>query len=160
MHAETEPQSPDEDVKLIKTRFTELVGVDHPVVLGGMGTGTTPHLVGTVSEAGGLGILGATSLLALRITTAAEAIRRQTDRPFGMNFLLAFVEEDRFAAALAARPAVLSFAWPRRSRSSPSACTHWSCQTPLSSDDLHQREGCRSGKSLGLSNRRGVLVPN
>jgi NAD(P)H-dependent flavin oxidoreductase YrpB (nitropropane dioxygenase family) len=89
-----------------------MVHVDHPVVLGGMGTGTSPHLVGTVSAAGGLGILGATHLVAPRITAAAEAIRRQTDRPFGLNFLLAFVEEDRFAAALAARPAVLSFAWP------------------------------------------------
>jgi NAD(P)H-dependent flavin oxidoreductase YrpB (nitropropane dioxygenase family) len=89
------------------------VHVDHPVVLGGMGTGTSPHLTGTVSAAGGLGILGATHLVAPRITAAAEAIRRQTDRPFGLNCLLAFVEEDRFAAALAARPAVMSFAWPR-----------------------------------------------
>jgi NAD(P)H-dependent flavin oxidoreductase YrpB (nitropropane dioxygenase family) len=40
------------------------------------------------------------------------AIRGDTDRPFGLNFLLAFLEEDRFAAALQARPAVMSFAWP------------------------------------------------
>ena len=44
----------------------------------------------------------------------AAAIREHTDRPFGLNFLIAFLEEDRFAAALATRPSVMSFAWPRR----------------------------------------------
>jgi len=42
----------------------------------------------------------------------AEGIRRLTDRPFGLNHLLAFMAEDRFEASLAARPAVISTAWP------------------------------------------------
>jgi NAD(P)H-dependent flavin oxidoreductase YrpB (nitropropane dioxygenase family) len=97
---------------MLTTRFTELIKVDHPIVLGGMGTGTAPALVAAVSEAGGLGILGATNLPAARIAADVATIREQTTHPFGLNFLLAFIEEDRFAAALAARPAVLSFAWP------------------------------------------------
>jgi NAD(P)H-dependent flavin oxidoreductase YrpB (nitropropane dioxygenase family) len=97
---------------MLATRFTALVGVEHPVVLGGMGTGTSPALVAAVSAAGGLGILGATHLSPQRLANDVEAIRAATDRPFGLNFLLAFVEEERFAAALALRPAVLSFAWP------------------------------------------------
>src|SRR4051794_35076343 len=77
-----------------------------------MGVGTSPELAAAVSEAGGLGVLGATHLPPLRVTDAAAQIRERTDRPFGLNFLLAFVEEDRFAAALATRPRVISFAWP------------------------------------------------
>jgi NAD(P)H-dependent flavin oxidoreductase YrpB (nitropropane dioxygenase family) len=97
---------------MLTTRFTSLVHVEHPIVLGGMGVGTSPALTTAVSEAGGLGILGATNLSPARITEAVADIRAGTSRPFGLNFLLAFVEEDRFAAALDARPAVLSFAWP------------------------------------------------
>ena len=96
----------------LRTRITELLGIDHPVVLGGMGTGTASGLVAAVSAAGGLGVLGATWLEPDRQQAEAEAIRRQTDRPFGMNHLLCFVEEPRFAASLEARPRVISTAWP------------------------------------------------
>src|SRR3954467_2401194 len=97
---------------MITTRFTTLLGVDHPIALGGMGVGSSPDLVAAVSAAGGLGVLGATHLPPGRIAESAARIREATDRPFGFNFLLAFIEEDRFAAALAARPPLLSFAWP------------------------------------------------
>ena len=99
---------------MLNTRFTQLVAVRHPVVLGGMGTGTSPELVATVSGAGGLGILGATQLSPTSIHVGAAEIRERTEHPFGLNFLLAFAEEEGIAAALAARPAVMSFAWPRR----------------------------------------------
>lgn len=98
---------------MFATRFTRLLGIAHPVVLGGMGTGTAAPLVAAVSAAGGLGILGATQLSPAEMAAEVAAIRAQTDRPFGLNFLLAFTEEARFAAALDLRPAVLSFAWPR-----------------------------------------------
>jgi len=97
---------------MLTTRFTTLFGVEHPVVLGGMGTGTSAALTSAVSAAGGLGILGCSSLPPARIAAEAEAIRAQTDRPFGLNLLLAFAAEEQFVAVLAARPAVLSFAWP------------------------------------------------
>jgi len=97
---------------VLTTRFTTAVHVDHPIVLGGMGVGTSPQLVAAVSEAGGLGILGATHQTPAQIGEQAAAIRAQTTRPFGLNFLLAFTDEDHLAAGLAARPPVLSFAWP------------------------------------------------
>lgn len=97
---------------MLRTRVTDRLGIDHPVVLGGMGVGTSAALVSAVSAAGGLGVLGATHLPVPRLTEEVAAIRGATDRPFGLNYLLAFVEEDRFAAGLAARPAVVSFAWP------------------------------------------------
>src|SRR5436853_447559 len=47
---------------MLKTRVTELFGVEHPVVLGGMGSATNVELVVAVCEAGGLGILAATGV--------------------------------------------------------------------------------------------------
>jgi NAD(P)H-dependent flavin oxidoreductase YrpB (nitropropane dioxygenase family) len=99
---------------MITTRFTSRVGVEYPVALGGMGVGTSPALVAAVSNAGGLGVLGCTNLSRERITADANAIRKQSDRPFGLNFLLAFTEEEAFSVALGVRPPVMSFAWPRR----------------------------------------------
>ena len=99
---------------MMRTRFCELLGIEHPVALGGMASIPAPPLVAAVSEAGGLGNLGATSIKAADLPGHVAAIRERTDKPFGLNYLLFEMEEDRFEAALAAKPAVLSFAWPRR----------------------------------------------
>jgi len=97
----------------LRTRITELLGIDHPVVLGGMGSGGTGHaLVAAVSAAGGLGILSATWLGPAEQRAEVEAIRQHTDRPFGLNHLLCFLDEERFASSLALRPAMISTAWP------------------------------------------------
>ena len=97
---------------MIRTRLTDLLGVRNPVVLGGMGNATSVDLVVAVANAGGLAVHGATSRSPDQIAEHVAAIRARTDGVFGLNFLLAFLEEERFAAALAARPPVLSFAWP------------------------------------------------
>ncbi len=96
---------------MLRTRICELLGIEHPIVLGGMSTGTSPRLVVAVSEAGGLGVLGATRQSPDQLARDIEEIRRQTDRPFGLNLLLFLADEPRFAGLLAARPRVLSFAW-------------------------------------------------
>lgn len=95
----------------MRTRITELFDIAHPVVLGGMGTGTDPALVAGVSAAGGLGVLGCARPPVARIPELAAEIRERTDRPFGLNLLLFLAEPERVDAALAARPAVLSTAW-------------------------------------------------
>ena len=96
-----------------RTRVCELLGIEHPVVLGGMGTGTSPELVAEVSRAGGLGVLGATRHAPRELAEEVAEIRRRTDRPFGLNLLLFLGDEEQFAALLAARPKVMSFAWAR-----------------------------------------------
>ena len=98
---------------MLRTRACALLGIEHPVVLGGMGTGTSPELVAEVSRAGGLGILGATRQSPPELAAEVEEIRRRTDRPFGLNLLLFLADEERFTGLLAARPRVLSFAWAR-----------------------------------------------
>src|SRR5437773_11004828 len=78
-----------------------------------MGGGTSPELVAAVSNAGGLGIMGATDLEAEKLPGLMAAIREKTDRPFGMNLLLHGADEDQIREVLEAKPAVLSTAWPR-----------------------------------------------
>src|SRR6267378_3800538 len=98
---------------MIKTRLTDLLGIRHPIVLGGMSGATTAELVAAVSGAGGLGTLGVSSMSPEDIRAAVEKIRLLTDRPFGLNLLLFGVDEEQIDAVFAARPRVVATAWPR-----------------------------------------------
>ncbi len=99
---------------MIKTPICDLLGIEHPIVLGGMGGGYTQSaMVAAVSNAGGLGTLGCYGRGGDQIRNDAAAIRNATNQPFALNFLLFSTHEDSFAAAIEARPAVLSYAWPR-----------------------------------------------
>ena len=95
----------------MRTRICDVLKIEHPVVLGGMATGTNAALVAAVTNAGGLGILGATFLPPEQQRAETDKIRELTAGPFGLNHLLAFAAEDRFGATLAARPRVVSTAW-------------------------------------------------
>jgi NAD(P)H-dependent flavin oxidoreductase YrpB (nitropropane dioxygenase family) len=98
---------------VIQTAFTRLVGVQHPVVSAGMGSGFAPgELAGRVSEAGGLGVIGASWLSRDRVAELAAAARRITSNPIGINLLL-FGNEELLDPVLAEQPAVLSTAWAR-----------------------------------------------
>jgi NAD(P)H-dependent flavin oxidoreductase YrpB (nitropropane dioxygenase family) len=96
----------------MKTRACELLGIQHPVVLGGMGSGTSPELVIAVSNAGGLGAQGCAGRSPAQIAGLAGAIRAGTDRPFGLNLLMFLADDAAIDAVLAARPPVFSTAWP------------------------------------------------
>jgi NAD(P)H-dependent flavin oxidoreductase YrpB (nitropropane dioxygenase family) len=98
---------------MIRTPICGLLGIEHPIALGGMGSGTSPELVSAVSNGGGLGALGCHGLGPEQVDERTASIRRQTNKPFGLNFLLFHAREDSFAAALDLRPAVMQFAWAR-----------------------------------------------
>jgi enoyl-[acyl-carrier protein] reductase II len=72
----------------LRTRLTELLGIEHPIIQGGMAWTATAELAAAVSNAGGLGIIGAghmpTDLLRDQIRRAKEL----TDEPFGVNLML------------------------------------------------------------------------
>jgi NAD(P)H-dependent flavin oxidoreductase YrpB (nitropropane dioxygenase family) len=97
---------------MLRTRICEVLKIDHPVVLGGMASGTNPALVAAVTNAGGFGILGATFMTPDQQRADVGKIRELTQGPFGLNHLLAFATDDRFMATLDARPRVISTAWP------------------------------------------------
>ena len=98
---------------MIHTPVCDLLGITHPIVLGGMASGTSVPLVTAVSNAGGLGTLGVTGLNTAQVREQIAAIHTATAQPFGVNFLLFLTDEASFAAALEARPPVVSFAWAR-----------------------------------------------
>lgn len=98
---------------MIRTRICELLAIEHPIALGGMGSIYSPDLVAAVSSAGGLGALGCHRLTPDQVRAAATAIRQRTNKPFALNFLLFDVNEEAFATALDLHPAVMAFAWPR-----------------------------------------------
>ena len=99
---------------MIHTRICDLLGIVHPIVLGGMGTATTAPLVAAVSNAGGFGTLGTSAFNAATLDAEVAAIRERTEKPFGINHLLFQIQEDMFAVTLRARPTVAAFAWARR----------------------------------------------
>jgi NAD(P)H-dependent flavin oxidoreductase YrpB (nitropropane dioxygenase family) len=98
---------------MLHTRVCDLLNVSHPIVLGGMASGTSVPLVAAVSGAGGLGTLGVTGFSPSQVREQVAAIRALTSKPFGVNFLLFETQEASFAAALEARPPVMSLAWAR-----------------------------------------------
>jgi NAD(P)H-dependent flavin oxidoreductase YrpB (nitropropane dioxygenase family) len=98
---------------VIRTAFTELVGVEHPVVSAGMGAGMAGgELAGRVSEAGGLGVVGASWLPAADVRAMVQQARQLTSNPIGVNLLL-FGNEELVDVVLETKPAVLSTAWAR-----------------------------------------------
>jgi NAD(P)H-dependent flavin oxidoreductase YrpB (nitropropane dioxygenase family) len=95
----------------MKTRACDLFGIQHPVVLGGMASGTSPQLVAAVSNAGGLGIHGCAGRSPAEIASLSDEVRAATDRPFGLNLLLFLANDATIDAVLRAKPPVLSTAW-------------------------------------------------
>ena len=99
---------------MIHTRICDLLGIVHPIVLGGMGTATTAPLVAAVSNAGGFGTLGTSAFNATTLETEVASVRERTEKPFGINHLLFQIQEDMFTVTLSAKPAVAAFAWARK----------------------------------------------
>src|SRR5918998_3655368 len=73
----------------MRTRLTELLGVEHPVMLAGMGGVSYSALVAAVSEAGGFGCLGASTMSPDQLVDEMRRVREVTDRPFGVDLLTA-----------------------------------------------------------------------
>jgi enoyl-[acyl-carrier protein] reductase II len=73
----------------MRTRLTELLGIEHPVMLAGMGGVSYSALVSAVSEAGGFGCLGASTMGNAAMVAEISAVRSSTGRPFGVDLLTA-----------------------------------------------------------------------
>jgi len=98
---------------MIHTPVCDILQIEHPIALGGMASVYAPPLVAAVSNAGGLGALGCGRMRGDQIRAGTATVRELTNKPFGLNFLIFNINEESFAAALALRPAVMAFAWPR-----------------------------------------------
>ena len=72
----------------LRTRVCDLLDIQYPVFAAGMGGVTLAPLAGAVSAAGGMGVLGATFLTPAELREEIAAVRRITDRPFGVDLLI------------------------------------------------------------------------
>jgi len=80
---------------MIKTRVTELLGIEYPIIQGGMAWVATHELAAAVSEAGGLGIIAAGNAPKEVVRDEIRAVKKLTNKPFGVNIMLLspFVDE-------------------------------------------------------------------
>ncbi|MBF0406115.1 MAG: enoyl-[acyl-carrier-protein] reductase FabK [Candidatus Riflebacteria bacterium] len=73
---------------MVSTRITELLGIKYPVFQGGMAWVSTAPLVAAVSNAGGLGIIGAGPLNSDSLIAEIKKVKALTSKPFGVNIML------------------------------------------------------------------------
>jgi nitronate monooxygenase len=72
----------------LHTRVCDMLGIEAPILLAGMGRASTPELAAAVSNAGGLGVIGAASCRPEELRAWIRRIRTLTDKPFGVDTLL------------------------------------------------------------------------
>jgi enoyl-[acyl-carrier protein] reductase II len=77
----------------VRTRLTEILDIEHPVMLAGMGGVSYSALAAAVSEAGGFGCLGASTMGPDAMVEEMQAVRALTDRPFGVDLLTAVPQD-------------------------------------------------------------------
>ena len=85
----------------MKTEITELLGIEYPVIQGGMAWVAECHLAAAVSEAGGFGLIGAANAPADWVREQIRKTKELTDRPFGVNVMLMSPYADEVARVIA-----------------------------------------------------------
>ncbi|MDF2521804.1 MAG: 2-nitropropane dioxygenase [Clostridia bacterium] len=80
---------------MFKTEICELLNIEYPIIQGGMAWVATAELAAAVSNAGGLGIIGAGNAPADFVRNEIKKVKKLTDKPFGVNIMLLspFVED-------------------------------------------------------------------
>src|SRR4030095_6728039 len=100
---------------MITTRFTQLFGLDYPIMSAPMAMYSGGRLAAAVSKAGALGSFGGGHRTKGPDWLAQEValIRSKTDRPFGIGFITPFIPfvAPLFEAAVKAKPAVIAFSF-------------------------------------------------
>jgi len=84
----------------MKTRITELLGIEYPIIQGGMAWVAEHNLAAAVSRAGGLGIIGAGGAPAEFVREQIQKVKEATDKPFGVNLMLMNPEADAIAQVI------------------------------------------------------------
>lgn len=72
----------------MKTKITEMLGIKYPIIQGGMAWVAEYHLAAAVSNAGGLGLIGAASAPPEIVREQIQKCKELTDKPFGVNVML------------------------------------------------------------------------
>ncbi len=99
---------------VLRTRLCDILDIEYPIILAGMGGVASADLVAAVSEAGGLGVLGAATMTPEDIEQQVRRIRDLTSKPFGVDVLLP-------SGVAAPRPAPANGESASRAAATPSA---------------------------------------
>jgi enoyl-[acyl-carrier protein] reductase II len=81
----------------MKTKVTELLQIEYPIIQGGMAWVAEHHLAAAVSEAGGFGLIGAASAPSEIVREEIRKAKELTDKPFGVNIMLLNPNADEVA---------------------------------------------------------------
>ena len=84
----------------MQTEVTRLLGIEYPIIQGGMAWVAEYHLAACVSEAGGLGLIGAASAPADWVRDQVRKAKELTDKPFGVNIMLMSPYADEVAKVI------------------------------------------------------------
>ena len=84
----------------MKTEITELLGIEYPVIQGGMAWVAECHLAAAVSNAGGLGLIAAGGAPAEWVREQIRETKKLTDKPFGVNIMLMNPESEKVAKVI------------------------------------------------------------
>ncbi|MCQ2500274.1 MAG: enoyl-[acyl-carrier-protein] reductase FabK [Lachnospiraceae bacterium] len=85
----------------MKTELTTLLGIEYPIIQGGMAWVAEHRLAAAVSEAGGLGLIGAANAPAEWVRDEIRKAKELTDKPFGVNIMLMSPYADEVAKVVA-----------------------------------------------------------
>jgi len=95
----------------VKTRITDLYGIEHPILSGAMAFVSLPPLVAAVSDGGGLGSLANGILPPEGLRAMIQATRRLTSRPFAVNFITQFATDEHIDVCLDEAVPFVEFFW-------------------------------------------------
>lgn len=84
----------------MKTRITELLGIEYPIIQGGMAWVAEHHLAAAVSEAGGLGLIGGANAPAEVVRDEIRKAKELTKKPIGVNVMLLSPHADEVAKVI------------------------------------------------------------
>ena len=95
----------------MRTPICDSLGIQLPIVQAPMGGASCPELAAAVSNAGGLGMLALSWHSADAVRTDIRRTKMLTSRPFGVNLILAFPQDERLAVCLEEGVPLISFFW-------------------------------------------------
>ena len=81
----------------MQTELTKLLGIEYPIIQGGMANIATGTFAAAVSNAGGLGLIGAGGMNTALLREKIRICKSLTDKPFGVNLMLMTPEVDQMA---------------------------------------------------------------
>jgi nitronate monooxygenase len=101
---------------MLQTSLCALLNIELPIIQAPLGGATTPALAAAVSNAGGLGMLPLTWHSLEQVRRVIRQTRQLTDRPFGVNLILHWPQQERLKVCLEEGVPVVSFFWGDPSR--------------------------------------------